>query len=130
MNLNLIKRIAQNSKKCEKLLKPLSQDRLHRARSSMLVEWPKQMGVFPGPTARFYCQESGPPACKLPPLMDFPAVVWPSVFKSLKNLIFTTLIIKPYMDAEFSLADFVQGSKKAVEVSTTFLLRMVSTVSF
>ncbi|ENN71524.1 hypothetical protein D910_07281 [Dendroctonus ponderosae] len=76
------------------------------------------MGVFSGHSTRFYCQDSGPPApsCKLPPLMDFPNIAWPSVFKSLKNLIFTTLIIKPYMDAEFSLPEFVQGSKKAVEV--------------
>lgn len=65
---------------------------------------------------RFLSSESGPPSNKLPPLMHFPQIIWPSIIKSIRNFILTTFIIKPYMDREFSLPDFVTGSKKAVEV--------------
>lgn len=48
--------------------------------------------------------------------MNFPQIIWPSLIKSIRNFILTTFIIKPYMDREFNLPDFVLGSKKAVEV--------------
>lgn len=65
---------------------------------------------------RFFSSESGPPSTKLPPLMTFPHIIWPSIIKSIRNFILTTFIIKPYMDRDFSFPDFVVGSKKAVEV--------------
>lgn len=66
---------------------------------------------------RSFSEESGPPSKKLPPLMsNFPKIVWPSVIKSIRNFILATFIIKPYLDREFNLKDFVDGSKKAVEV--------------
>lgn len=65
---------------------------------------------------RFFSSESGPPSTKLPPLMTFPHLIWPSIIKSIRNFILTTFIIKPYMDRDFSFPDFVVGSKKAVEV--------------
>lgn len=67
-------------------------------------------------TKRWCSVNTGPPSNKLPPLMNIPQVVWPSVFKSLHNFILSTFIIKPYFDREFSLADFVLGAKKALEV--------------
>lgn len=60
---------------------------------------------------------SGKSVEKLPPLMDFPEIVWPSLIKSIRNFILSTFIIKPYFDHEFNLPDFVKGSKKALEVS-------------
>lgn len=66
---------------------------------------------------RGYCNTEGPPVRRLPPLMKFPEIVWPSLFKSLRNFILTHFIIKPYFDREFNLPDFVSGTKKAVEVS-------------
>ncbi|XP_044265888.1 m-AAA protease-interacting protein 1, mitochondrial-like [Tribolium madens] len=60
--------------------------------------------------------ESGPPSNKLPPLMEFPKITWPSLIKSIRNFILATFIIKPYLDRDFNLPDFVVGSKKAVEV--------------
>ncbi|RZC41529.1 C2orf47 -like protein, mitochondrial [Asbolus verrucosus] len=60
--------------------------------------------------------QSNPPSNKLPPLMDFPKITWPSLIKSVRNFILATFIIKPYFDGDFNLSDFVIGSKKAVEV--------------
>ncbi|KAJ8925992.1 hypothetical protein NQ315_009847 [Exocentrus adspersus] len=70
------------------------------------------------PQKRWMCEEkSSSPSNKLPQLMpDMPKIMWPSVFKSIRNFILATFIIKPYFDREFNLADFVAGSKKAVEV--------------
>lgn len=53
---------------------------------------------------------------QIPPLMNFPMIVWPSVFKSIRNFILTTFIIRPYLDVEFDIGDFIKGSKRAVEV--------------
>lgn len=65
---------------------------------------------------RFFGSDSGPPSNKLPPLMNFPQIIWPSIIKSIRNFILTTFIIKPYIDRDFNIPDFVAGSKKAVEV--------------
>lgn len=67
---------------------------------------------------RWYSENnSGPPSNKLPSLLpDFPVIVWPSFLKTLKNFVLFNFIIKPYLDNEFSLPDFVGASKKAVEV--------------
>ncbi|KAG5875072.1 hypothetical protein JTB14_018024 [Gonioctena quinquepunctata] len=65
----------------------------------------------------FSDKNSNPPSNKLPSLMpDAPVVVWPSLFKSIRNFILATFIIKPYLDKEFNLPDFISASKKAVEV--------------
>ncbi|CAH1954992.1 unnamed protein product [Acanthoscelides obtectus] len=71
---------------------------------------------------KFYCEESSsPPSNKLPPLMpDVPKIVWPSLLKSIRNFILATFIIRPYFDNDFSLSEFVLGSKKAVEVGIIF----------
>lgn len=67
---------------------------------------------------RNYCTNERPgPVRRLPPLMKFPEIVWPSLWKSLRNFILTNFIIKPYFDREFNLPDFITGTKKAVEVN-------------
>lgn len=71
---------------------------------------------------RFYSSNSGPPSTKLPPLMNFPEIMWPSLIKSIRNFILSTFIIKPYFDRDFSLPDFVRGSKQALEVASTLCL--------
>ncbi|XP_063239284.1 m-AAA protease-interacting protein 1, mitochondrial [Bacillus rossius redtenbacheri] len=48
-------------------------------------------------------------------LMDFPPIVWPSPLKTIKNWILSRFIITPYFDREFSIAEFAEGSKQAVE---------------
>lgn len=63
--------------------------------------------------------------------MEFPQVVWPSIIKSIRNVILTTFIIKPYLDREFNVPDFVKGSKKAVEVSfDNFFLNQTKIMNF
>lgn len=52
----------------------------------------------------------------LPPLMSFPEVVWPSVLKTVKNWILINFIVKPYFDNDFTLPDFVAGTKFAFTV--------------
>ncbi|KAI5744917.1 hypothetical protein M8J76_006563 [Diaphorina citri] len=51
----------------------------------------------------------------IPKFSNLPEIVWPSLFKSIKNVIYTYFIIKPYFDVEFDLNDFEQGSRKALE---------------
>ncbi|CAG9764909.1 unnamed protein product [Ceutorhynchus assimilis] len=130
MNINLLKTFTQNSK-CNKFLNNIFfQDVLCTKNtatqySTFLAPQKKlfasQISSFDTFSKRCYCQQQNEekrptPSHKLPPLMEFPIIVWPSLLKSIKNLILTTLIIKPYLDEEFSLPDFIQGSKKAVEV--------------
>lgn len=81
---------------------------------------PRKNGLF-DVCRRLFSSESGPPSNKLPPLMNFPQIVWPSIIKSIRNFILTTFIIKPYMDRDFNIPDFVAGSKKAVEASFMFI---------
>lgn len=50
-----------------------------------------------------------------PKFSNLPEIVWPSFFKSIKNVITTYFIIKPYFDVEFDLNDFERGSRKALE---------------
>ncbi|GAB0087862.1 m-AAA protease-interacting protein 1, mitochondrial [Sergentomyia squamirostris] len=57
----------------------------------------------------------------LPPLMDFPELVWPTVFKSIRNWILVNFIIRPYIDQEFSMPDFVAGAKQALQSVSTKL---------
>ncbi|XP_050296342.1 m-AAA protease-interacting protein 1, mitochondrial [Anthonomus grandis grandis] len=130
MNINLLKNLLQNSKKCSKIVrKALFSDNLSAAN---LVRWTgtipsSQRRIFrnqilPGFTAsrRLFSDENKENQVsshtKLPPLMDVPVRPWPSILKSFKNFFVTALIIKPYFDPEFNLSDFVQGSKRAVQV--------------
>lgn len=53
---------------------------------------------------------------KLPQLMEFPPVVWPSFVKFIKNWMFANFIIRPYFESEFNLREFIEASKHAVEV--------------
>ncbi|XP_058176836.1 m-AAA protease-interacting protein 1, mitochondrial [Anopheles ziemanni] len=54
-------------------------------------------------------------------LMDFPQLVWPSVIKTVRNWIMVHFIIRPYFDREFSLPDFVQGAKQALQIVSSSL---------
>ncbi|XP_024936373.1 uncharacterized protein LOC107263223 isoform X2 [Cephus cinctus] len=51
---------------------------------------------------------------RLPQLSDFPMLFWPNFFKSIRNFILVHMVIKPYMDNEFNLQEFVAASKHAV----------------
>lgn len=53
---------------------------------------------------------------KLPPLMEFPQIIWPSLLKTMKNWILVNFIIRPYFDREFNMPDFVNGTKHALQV--------------
>lgn len=55
---------------------------------------------------------------KLPTLMDFPKIVWPSLLKTIKNWILVNFIIRPYFDQEFNMPNFVNGTKHALQVSS------------
>lgn len=82
-----------------------------------LIDDRNEKNIYIAQKRWFSEEKSGPPSNKLPQLMpDFPKIVWPSLLKSLRNFILATFIIKPYLDREFNLPDFVAGSKKAVEV--------------
>ncbi|XP_030753883.1 m-AAA protease-interacting protein 1, mitochondrial [Sitophilus oryzae] len=125
MNINLIK-VVQNLKNCNKFInKYVSYNKLcnlkcirHSSSLTSLTTCRKSIknGNIPNlSTERCYCENKSPEN-KLPPLMNISHIVWPSIFKSFRNLLLTTFIIKPYFDPEFKINDFVNGSKKAVEV--------------
>lgn len=71
---------------------------------------------------QFRCYSgSSPPSIekrRLPPLMSFPEIVWPSAIKTIRNWIFSNVIVTPHLDKDFNMHDFVEGAKQAVEVST------------
>ncbi|XP_055373475.1 uncharacterized protein LOC129606883 isoform X2 [Condylostylus longicornis] len=58
---------------------------------------------------------------KLPTLMQFPEIVWPSFLKSIKNWIMINFVIRPYFDREFELADFITGTQQALQVVSNAL---------
>lgn len=64
---------------------------------------------------RSYCSNQ-----ELPQLMDFPQVVWPSVFKTMRNWILSNFIIMRYFDPEFRLSEFINASNKVP--FTSFLI--------
>lgn len=59
-------------------------------------------------TGRYYCKDYRP----FPEMPEFPPVVWPNLFKSIKAVLYSLLIIKPQFDKNFSLGDFAKNSKK------------------
>lgn len=56
---------------------------------------------------KYYCKEYRP----FPEVPEFPPVVWPNLFKSIKALLYTYLIIKPQFDKDFSLQEFSKNSR-------------------
>ncbi|KAH8283585.1 hypothetical protein KR018_008300 [Drosophila ironensis] len=54
---------------------------------------------------------------RLPRLMDFPEIIWPSALNTLKNWITIQFIIRPYFDSEFQLKDFIFGAKQALQAT-------------
>lgn len=52
----------------------------------------------------------------LPPLMSFPEIIWPSFIKSFRSFFFLHIIIRPYLDNDFNLTEFVSGTKQALTV--------------
>lgn len=71
---------------------------------------------------RYYCKDYRP----FPEVPEFPPVVWPNIFKSIKALLYTFLIIKPQFDQNFSLGDFSKNSRKVF----LFLLQLVYNDNF
>lgn len=65
---------------------------------------------------RYYCKDYRP----FPEVPDFPPVVWPNLFKSVKALLYTYLIIKPQFDNDFSLGEFAKNSRKVFGVFLIF----------
>lgn len=55
---------------------------------------------------------------KLPTLMEFPKIMWPSLLKTIKSWILCNFIIRPYFDQEFDMPNFVNGTKHAIQVSS------------
>lgn len=55
----------------------------------------------------------------MPRLMNFPEIMWPSFFNSIRNWILVQFVIRPHFDRDFYLNDFVAGAKKAIQVQPT-----------
>lgn len=60
---------------------------------------------------RHYCKEYRP----FPEVPEFPPVVWPNLFKSVRALVYTYMIIKPQLDRDFSLGEFAKNSRKVLD---------------
>ncbi|XP_064090517.1 m-AAA protease-interacting protein 1, mitochondrial-like isoform X2 [Macrobrachium nipponense] len=46
--------------------------------------------------------------------MNFPWVIWPSLWYTFRNWIFANLIIRPYLDRDFTLSSFKSGAIQAI----------------
>lgn len=67
--------------------------------------------------------DRGPNADR-PKLMNHPReIVWPSVFRTIHNYMQSALIIRPYMDNDFSLSEFSAGAKQALLVISSHLAK-------
>lgn len=91
---------------------------------SRLFLWPKQTSAVRGiSTTNFMFTSDNQDDLtnsrrqRLPALMDFHEIVWPSIFKSIKNWILINFIIRPYFDKDFTIQEFSKGSKHALSVS-------------
>ncbi|XP_023016726.1 m-AAA protease-interacting protein 1, mitochondrial [Leptinotarsa decemlineata] len=122
MNVNLAVRNLQNYCNYNRILKPLQLNNvsnISKCRCSILANSSSftnnnQNGMS---QKRFFSDDKIKPPSKFPQLMpETPIFVWPSLFKTIRNFILATFIIKPYFDKDFNLKDFVDASKKAVEV--------------
>lgn len=49
---------------------------------------------------------------ELPSLTDEPKLVWPSFFNSIRNFVQCNFVIKSYMEPDFNLPEFLEGSKQ------------------
>ena len=68
--------------------------------------------------------EDRSPPLDRPRLMNHPKeIIWPSLFRSVQNFLQTALIIRPYLDHDFTLTDFSQGAKQALLVISSHLAR-------
>ncbi|KAG0729879.1 m-AAA protease-interacting protein 1, mitochondrial [Chionoecetes opilio] len=54
------------------------------------------------------------PQKSTPQLMDFPWVVWPSLWHTIRNWIFANLLIHRYLDQEFDMTSFKKGAIQAL----------------
>ncbi|XP_058808337.1 m-AAA protease-interacting protein 1, mitochondrial [Phymastichus coffea] len=52
----------------------------------------------------------------LPPLTDEQKLLWPGFINIIKNLVRYNFVIKAYMEPEFNLSEFLEGSKQALHV--------------
>ncbi|KAJ8679276.1 hypothetical protein QAD02_015063 [Eretmocerus hayati] len=60
------------------------------------------------------CSDDSQYRVQLPPLTDDPPIVWPTFFRSVKNFLQCKLIIQPRMDNDFTIEEFLDGSKYAM----------------
>lgn len=73
--------------------------------------------------SKVQCRPFSLPSEDQPPaqLMNIPIYIWPNLFKSFRNAIFSKFIIKRYFDPEFDLDHFIRGSMQAAEVVSAHL---------
>nr|UQI50363.1 juvenile hormone esterase binding protein [Callinectes toxotes] len=67
-----------------------------------------------GRVSRSIEQEKPQPHKPSPQLMEFPWVVWPSLWHSIRNWIFANLLIHRYLDQEFEMTSFKKGAIQAL----------------
>ncbi|XP_050525244.1 uncharacterized protein LOC126896479 [Daktulosphaira vitifoliae] len=68
---------------------------------------------------RCYCKDYRP----FPQVPEFPPIIWPNLLKSISSWLYAYIVIKPQYDKGFSLVEFSNNSKKAVEVVSRSIAR-------
>lgn len=125
MNINLIKNLFENSRNSSKVInrifnrsKLCSKRLLSHSNISIgqHVCYSTKQGILYNECFKRRYSDQKPPINRLPPLMPFPHLVWPTTFNVFQSFLLTTFLIKPFYDSEFRIADFVKGSRKALEV--------------
>lgn len=76
---------------------------------------------------RHYCSKNYRPFPEVP---EFPPIIWPNVFKSIKALLYSYLIIKPQLDKDFSLGEFAKNSRKVCLSLQIFVVTLIFLLYF
>ena len=99
--------------------RPASYRQLRNVQSSLLLTYSPVTATVDSIPAQFKRNFSngGRQDTEIPPLMtQSKRVIVPNVFKSIGNFFQTILIIKPYFDSDFTLTEFIAGTKQAIQV--------------
>ncbi|KAJ6643765.1 m-AAA protease-interacting protein 1, mitochondrial [Pseudolycoriella hygida] len=82
----------------------------------LILQSTQRCDVFGSVTYRTYTTEDNQRSKESPPLMKFPKITRPSVRYTIRNWHVVNSFIRPCIDSDFTLANFTEGSKHAVQV--------------
>lgn len=86
----------------------------HQSSYQSPVKWQQLRLYRSGRVSRSIEEQRPQPQRGSPQLMEFPWVVWPSLWHTIRNWIFANLLIHRYLDQEFDMTSFKKGAIQAL----------------